>query len=70
MGNHVRLFYPNGLIKNVIGDEFCVIRAFQEGLSICYNEHNKLCDVKQLCDQEYSEILMNILHFLVIKSMY
>ena len=40
------MFHPNGFIKKVLGDGFCVIRAFQEGFSICYNENHKLCDVK------------------------
>ena len=54
--NYVRLFHPNGFIKKVLGDGFCVIRAFQEGLSICYNENHKLCDVKAALR---SEILRN-----------
>ena len=44
--NYVRLFHPNGFIKKVLGDGFCVIRAFQEGLSIFYNENHRLCEVK------------------------
>ena len=55
MENYVRLFHPNGFIKKVLGDGFCVIRAFQEGL-ICYNENHKLCDVKAALR---SEILRN-----------
>ena len=50
------MFHPNGFIKKVLGDGFCVIRAFQEGLSICYNENHKLCDVKAALR---SEILRN-----------
>ena len=50
------MFHPNGFIKTVLGDGFCVIRAFQEGFSICYNENHKLCDVKAALR---SEILRN-----------
>ena len=40
------MFHPNGFIKKVLGDGFRVIRAFQEGFSICDNENHKLHDVK------------------------
>ena len=56
MENYIRLFHPNGFIKKVLADGFCVIRAFQEGLSICYKENDKLCDVKAAL---WSEILRN-----------
>ena len=46
MENYVRLFHPNVCIKKVLEDGFCIIRAFQEGLSVCYNENHKLCNVK------------------------
>ena len=56
MENHVRLFHSKVFIENVLGNGFCVIRAFQEGLGICYNENHKLCDVKAALR---SEILRN-----------
>ena len=56
MENYVRLFHSNGFIKKKLGDGFIVIRVFQEVLSICYNENNKLCDVKA---DLRSEILRN-----------
>ena len=44
MENYVRLFHPNRFIKK--RDGFCVIRAFQEALSISYNENQRQCKVK------------------------
>ena len=46
------MFHPNRFIKKELGDGFCVIRAFQEGLSVCYNENHKLCDVKAALQSE------------------
>ena len=70
MENYVRLFHPNGFIKKVLGDGFCVIRAFQEGLSICYNENHKLCDVKAALRSEILRNFDEYSAFLVIKSVY
>ena len=44
--NYVRFFHPSKFIKEVLGDGSCVIRAFQRGLSIYYNENQNLCDMK------------------------
>ena len=50
------MFHPNGFIKKVLGDGFCVIRAFQEGLSIFYNENHRLCEVKAALRSEMLRI--------------
>ena len=63
--NYVKLFHANGFIKKVLGDGFCEIRAFQEGLSICYNENRKLCDVKAALR---SEILRNFEEYSAFSS--
>ena len=65
MESYVRLFHPNGFIKKVVGDGFCVIRAFQEGLSNCYNENHKLCDVRAALR---SEILRNFEEYSTFSS--
>lgn len=66
--NYIRLFHPNQFTRKVLEDGFWVIRAFQEGLSIYYNENHKLFNVKAALRSEISESLMNILHFLVINQ--
>ena len=57
-------------MKKVLGDGFYVIRAFQEGLSISYNENHKLRDVKGTLRSEIVRNFDEHSVFFRITSMY
>ena len=58
--NYINSIHPKAYIKDVLGDGFCVIRAFQEGLSLVYNIDKKISEVKE---NLRSEILQNYQHY-------
>ena len=47
---------PGAFIKEIASDEYCVVRAFQEGLLLCYNYQIQIKDVVKALR---SEILTN-----------
>ena len=57
-------------MKKLLGDGFYVIRAFQEGLSISYNENHKLCDMKATLRSEIVRNFDECSVFFGITSMY
>ena len=57
-------------MKKVLEDEFYVIRAFQKGLSISYNENHKLCDMKATLRSEIVRNSDECSVFFGITSMY